>query len=195
MAVGTDLLALQKSHRFYVNAYYDRLVVEANRLIDEQYTPMLMADAINGKSGERLMEKVGAIKTSPQAAQDAAAFTERFFQNVKTRVDSQRTSIVGGIEAARKKALAQTEDAYTQVVQGQSTVTAYLASLVKLREAQNDLLTKAGLPNLQDDVAVNLAQASDAAGAVLTQAKTGAKTLDEVENSLEQLKRLFSNKN
>jgi len=46
---------------------------------------------------------------------------------------------------------------------GNATITAYLESLVKVHTAQNELLATAGVPNLQDDIAEKLANASDTA--------------------------------
>jgi hypothetical protein len=193
--VGTDLLALQESHRFYINAFYDRLVAEANRLIDREYTPKLVSAALNGQSGKVLMQKIEASGSSSQGAQDATAFMERFLQNLKLRIDKERTSVVASIETARRQALTQVDAAYFQVVRGNSTVTAYLVSLVKLQEAQQELLTAVGLPNLQDETAEKLAQASDAVGTVLTRAEMGEKTIDDVKQSLEDLKELVIGKN
>jgi len=41
-----------------LNGYYDRLESEANRFVDQEYTPILIRTALNGKSGELLMQKL-----------------------------------------------------------------------------------------------------------------------------------------
>jgi hypothetical protein len=191
--VGQDVLAIKKSHLYYLNGYYDRLESEANRFIDQEYTPILIRTALNGQSGKLLMQKLEAGKSGDQAAQDAVAFMQRFLADVKSLVDAQRTKVSATIEGARKLALAQVDAAYSQVAQGNATITAYLESLVKVNAAQNELLATAGVPHLQDDIAEKLASASDTAANVLAQASAGDKSLDDVHKSLEDLKNAVTN--
>ncbi len=186
-SVGNDMLAIKKSHEFYLNAYYARLTYEANRAIDDDYTPALISAAMRGKSGSILMEKLEAGKQGGAAANDAVVFMEEFLKQVKAHVDAQRSAVLGPIEKAHSAALANVGQAYTAVLQGNSTLTAYLESLVKLRQAQDELLAKAGLPNLQDDVAQKLSGASDQVASLLTKARTGEAKIDDVEAQLKQL--------
>jgi hypothetical protein len=192
--VGQDVLAIKKSHLYYLNGYYDRLESEANRFIDQEYTPILIRTALNGKTGVLLMQKLETGKSGDQAAQDSVAFMQRFLADVKNLVDAQRTKVSASIEGARRQALTQVDAAYSQVAQGNATLTAYLESLVKVHTAQNELLATAGVPNLQDDIAEKLANASDTAANVLAQASAGDKSLDDVHKSLEDLKNAVTNK-
>jgi hypothetical protein len=185
--VGRDLLEIKKSHIFYVNSFYDRVEAQANRIVDQEFAPALIAKALNGASGKFLMKKLEDGRGGGQAAQDAVAFVHQFLVNVNGAVEAERTAIVGPIEQNHKTAVAQVEQGYAGVLQGNATITAYLTSLIKLHAAQNELFAAAGVPTFQDDVAVRLSKASDDVDSLLTKAKTGEVALDEAHLKIQQI--------
>jgi hypothetical protein len=186
--LGNDLLALKKSHLVYVNGFYDRVEAETNRVIDQEYAPMLIRAALKGASGKLLLEKLNEGKASDQGAQDAIAYTQRFLEDVKKFVDSERSATISAIESSRTEALSNTNAAYSQVMQGNAVLTAYLTSLVKVRDAQNELLKDIGVPNLQDDLAKELATASDSINQLNSKGAAGLSSLDDLQKGLEQLR-------
>ena len=185
--VGNDLLAIRTSHQFYLNSYYNRLTCEANRAIDNDYTPALIRAALQGKSGQILMAKLEAGKQDGDAAVDAEQFVEEFVKKVKQHIDAQRARLVTPIEAAHSAALSQVDGAYAAVMQGNTTVTAYLDSLKKLRASQDQLLARVGLPNLQDKVGEQLSSVSDEIGSLLMEARTGEKKVDDAEVTVKKV--------
>lgn len=185
--VGQDLLAIKQGHVFYVNSFYDRLVFEANRAIDNEYTPALIAAELNGAAGSSLMKSLEEGKAGGLPARKAVDFMQIFLVGIHDRAENQRRIVLGHIEAARASAISQAESAYGNIFRANSTITAYLTSLRKLREAQDAILAKAGVPNLQDEIAQETATASDQIDSLLTRARRGEVTVDQVTQTLEKL--------
>lgn len=185
--VAQDLLAIKQGHVFYVNSFYDRLVFEANRAIDNEYTPALIAAELNGAAGGALMKSLEEGRAGGLPARKAVDFMQIFLTGIHDRVGHQRKIVLTPIEAARASAISQLESAYGNVVQANATITAYLSSLRKLREAQDAILAKAGVPNLQDEIAQRTATTSDDIDSLLTRARRGEVTVDQVTQTLEKL--------
>jgi hypothetical protein len=87
----------------------------------------------------------------------------------------------------RAQALANANAAWTQVIQGNITLTAYLESLSKIRDAQDQLLAKAGLENIQDKTAAALTDISDELNDITIQANDREADLGKLENQLQAI--------
>jgi hypothetical protein len=194
-AVGQDILAIQKSHLFYVNSYYDRLESQANFAVDHVFAPQIITAALNGASGQVLIAKLEAGKNGGDDANDAVAFASRFVTNVRNTIEARRQQDIQPIKDARSVAQQNVEAAYAQVIQGNATITAYLASLVKIRAAQDQLLTSLKLPSdLQDKTATTLSQLSDSVQSVQLKAANGELQLDSASQKILDIrKRLLGN--
>jgi hypothetical protein len=188
-SVGDQIAAIEKSHKTYINRAFDVLEANANRLIDEAYTPKLISAGLNGRSGQMLMNALTEAKTNPntEATARALAYTEEFLKLVKVEVDSQRNQLLNPIRQNRSAALANVDAAYEQVLRGNATVTAYLASIVKIRETQDQMFSAAGAPGLQDEIASAAAKASDDIEALTQKAKAGDQKLDDVKTAVQKI--------
>jgi len=193
--VGQDLLAIKKSHLFYVNSYYDRLESQANFAVDHIFAPQIISAALNGESGKVLSAKLEAGKNGGEAANDAVIFLSRFVTNVRDVVEKKRREDVQPIADARTAAQQNIEQAYAQVLQGNATITAYLASLAKIREAQDQLFAAMKLPaDLQDKSAAALSKLSDTVQSIQLKATTGELKIDSASQAiLDAKKRLSGN--
>lgn len=193
-SIGHQLGEIKKSHIDYINMYYNRLESQANRAVDQLYAPSVIAAALNGESGKVLFQRLEAGKKGGADAQDAIVFASRFLTLVRNKVEGRRAADLKPLKQARGVALGNAEAAWLQVVQGNATITGYLASLAKIREAQDQLFAAAGLPDIQDKSAEKLSAASDEIDELLTKAKDKDAKLDELQNEVEEiLKKLKAN--
>ena len=188
-AEGQDLLALKKSHDFYLNQYYDRVEADANRAIDTQYTPALISTALSGKSGAMLTQQLQAGKSGGAAATKAIEFMEHFVADVERNVAAERQKFIAPMEEARHSALGNIDTAYANLSGANATITAYLESLNKLHEADNELLAKVGLPDLQDKAASEIANVSNDIGSIDSKAQSGQETLEQLKSKIEALEK------
>lgn len=185
--VGQSLAEIKKSHVFYIHSFYERLEEQASHAVDQVYAPAIIAAALNGKSGKVLYQKLEEGKKGGADANDAIAFTARFLDRVRQTVEAERHAAITPIKQARASALANVEAAYAQALQGNATVTAYLASIVKIRESQDELFATIGLPGIQDEAANELASASDRIAGVLREANDREAKVEELKQKIEKI--------
>lgn len=185
--IGDQIVAIEKSHKTYINKNFDILEANANSLINEVYMPKLIGAAMNGASGKMLMEALVDAKTNPnpETTSKAIAITGEFLKLVKTNVDQERNQVLTPIKKNKSDALANVDAAYEQVLRGNSTITAYLTSIVKVRETQDQILSTVGVPGLQDKIANSVSKASDDIESLTKEAKAKNTGLDEVKNKVQ----------
>ncbi len=184
-SVGQQLQEIRKSHLAYIDRTYSILESEATRAVDDVYGPKLIAAALNGASGATLMGKLEAGKKGGDDAKTAVLYTQRFLENVRKAVEAERTRVLQPIKDQHAQALANANDAWNQAMQGNTTLTAYLESLSKIRDAQDQLLAKAGLVDLQEKTAATLTDISDRLNDILIQANDKDADISRLESDLQ----------
>jgi hypothetical protein len=186
-SVGQQLAEIRKSHLAYIDRTYALLEAEANRAVDNIYGPKLIAAALNGASGATLMNKLAASKNGGDDAKSAVRYVGEFLTVVRKKLEAERVRVVQPIMEQRAQALANANAAWTQAIQGNITLTAYLESLSKIRDAQDQLLAKAGLENIQDKTAAALTDISDEINNITIQANEREADLGKLENQLQAI--------
>ena len=183
-SVGQQLQEIRKSHLIYIDRTYLMLETEANRVVDNVYGPKLISAALKGSSGATLMNKLDAGKKGGDDAKTAVLYTSRFLENIRKNVETERARVVQPIREQHAKALANANLAWNQAMQGNTTLTVYLESLSKVRDAQNELLARAGLVDLQENTAATLSDISDRLNEILIQANDKEADINKLENDL-----------
>jgi hypothetical protein len=185
--VGQQLAEIRKSHLAYIDRTYALLEAEANRAVDNIYGPKLIAAALKGASGATLMAKLEAGKNGGDDAKTAVRYVGEFLTVVRKKVEAERARVVQPIMEQRAQAMANANAAWTQVIQGNITLTAHLESLSRIRDAQDQLLAKAGLENIQDKTAAALTDISDELNDITIQANDREADLGKLENQLQTI--------
>lgn len=186
-SVGQQLAEIRKGHLAYIDRTYALLEAEATRAVDNIYGPKLIAAALNGASGATLMNKLAAGKNGGDDAKTAVRYVGEFLTVVRKKIEAERARVVQPIMAQRAQALANANAAWTQVIQGNITLTVYLESLSKIRDAQDQLLAKAGLENIQDKTAAALTDISDELNKLTIEANDREADLGKLENQLQTI--------
>ena len=186
-SVGQQLQEIRQSHLAYIDRTYAILEAEANRVVDNVYGPKLITAALNGNSGATLMAKLEAGKRGGDDAKTAVLYTTRFLENIRKNVEAERTRVLQPIRDQRMLALANANQAWNQVMQGNTTLTVYLDSLSKVRSAQDELLAKVGLVDLQDKTAASLTDISDRLNEILIEANDKEADINRLENDLRDI--------
>jgi hypothetical protein len=122
-----------------------------------------------------------------QAQRDALAAMEIFVEVVRAEIESYRTERLAPVRVQRKTVLANLDRAYGQIIYGNSIVTGYLASVVKVRDAQNEILAEVGLEELQKTVGIKLAETSDRLEEFMQKARKIEGKVNEVEPNINEL--------
>lgn len=191
-AVGDQLAEIKKAHVAEINLYFQTLEQQTSRAVDEVYAPEIIQGILKGKSGQLLMAKLEDGRNGGQAAEDALDYTNQFLVSVRGRIEKERAQRLAPIEEARVRVLVNTENAWSQAIQGNAVITGYLASAVKVRETQDQLFAKLGVPVTTEMIGQDLAGASDKIQGAVDQLHAGSATLDatkkKIDDALAELK-------
>jgi hypothetical protein len=145
--VGRDILEVQRAHRELAVRYFDRIKADINNFVDTKYRTYLIQSTIKDPQF-RFMDRFQA-SLRPEARVDAVSFMEVYSATVVKRIEDFRKEMLAPVIQQERKFLTDLDDAYMRLNAGNATVTAYLASVVKVSDAQNQLLAQLGQPNLR----------------------------------------------
>lgn len=157
VTVGRDITEMQRAHRELVNFYYNRLVAEINRFVDEIYAPFQI---------NKMMVQFGAeiCKEIDSQSSDKTKQYEKLsilVEELRNEIDSYRNSKLKPILAQRDTLLKNIDASYSRIIYANSIVTGHLASVLKINDAQNEILSKLNLGSLRSEIASKTSELSD----------------------------------
>lgn len=154
--MGRDLSELERSHRDLARLYFRTIKDDVNRFIDEVYAPAFIEKfAVEAKLETKVAQ---TLRDKPE---ELLPGLTQFVNKAYERIEKKRRELLDPIEAQEAQVMAAIVESHRRVQAGNSTVAAYLASLVKVRETQNRLLAEVGLEGLPEKVGQMTAAVSD----------------------------------
>ena len=189
--VGRDVAEIERSHRSLVNSYYDNVERSINRFVDQVYAPYQISQTLEDPNVGGVL--ASAIEEAAKPGADAKTKKDTFdaigyyFLSTRDNIEQFRAGLLKPIKEQRASLLKHLDDAYLRVQNGNSIVTGYLSSVVKLTEEQNKLLAQAGLPDLGSGIAQKADKLSQELGQVEGQVRTGKMGLDTAVKAAEEL--------
>jgi hypothetical protein len=125
--------------------------------------------------------------TNAQAQTDVLRFMQAFVELVYEDVENYRTLRLGPIEEQERAALSDIDTLYDQIVRGNATVTAHLASVVKVHEAQDEVLTAVDLAGIREKLGQKLSKTSSEIADFVARAEEVEGGIDEASGKLDEL--------
>jgi hypothetical protein len=201
--VGRDLAEVHKAHRELAQLLFRRMRKDVNRFVDDVYAPhqirFVMAEeqkkadstdpAVRRKSlllGINAAFKPGASSVLQKAVLEGMAIT---VEKIRVDVESMRSELLVPLDAQEAEVLGAIDRAYLKIHHANSIVTGHLSSVVKVHEAQAELLDSIGVEkDLRKEVGASLASASEQIGNIVEQAEKADKTLDKAKASADEIK-------
>jgi hypothetical protein len=189
-ALGNDLAETRRAHLRLVDLYFAKMESDANRFVDNVYAPY----QINKTLEEYQKILIDAIikgaseKASDKDRRTSFEFLEVYLTEVRNDIEAFRAKSLLPIREQRKIVAQKINDSYSNMVLANTTVTAYLASLVKVKDAQNEVLTKLGGGGWQEQISGNLTDASDKIDQLNKEAGSNK---DKVKKAIDQFESLM----
>ena len=179
--VGRDIAEMHRAHHELAVTLFQRMKKDVNSFVDEVYAPfqinkLLEADQKDFQRGDSLglffvlNEAIKKPKNS-EAQKDALNFMEIFVQSVRAEVESYRTERLAPIITQEKQVLEAINRSYNQIQYANSIVTAHLSSILKVHDAQEELLKKVGIEGLREEIGEKLANTSNKVAEFVDRAK------------------------
>lgn len=181
--VGRDIAEIERSHRALVRIYYDQMEAAVNRFVDEVYAPYQIGETLKdpgvGGALSVAIEEAGSLGATDNAKQVAFDAIGYYLLGTRENVEGFRRELLQPLLAQRDTLLLRLDEAYQRVQEGNSTVTGYLASVVKVTDEQNRVLAQIGLPDLQSEMTGRADSLSRGLEAATTRAREGKEGLDQ----------------
>jgi len=195
--VGRDIVQMYKSHRELALLLFQRMKNDVNKFVDEVYEPfqiqkLLHSDHEDFKRGDQnsLFAALEASINQPANAdvqKSAVDAMDVFVQVVRQEVESYRAERLKPVLAQEQEVLSAIDRSYNQIIYANSIVTGHLASIVKVHEAQEELLKEFGIEGLRKEIGQKLANTSDKLAEFVDKAKKVEGTVAGMEEKIKRL--------
>jgi hypothetical protein len=205
--LGKDLKILHNAHRNIVQLYYKKIKDNINVFVEEVYTPYninyrLNKELQNYKNGTYSL--YGLILPKPlgnivkldtlQVNKEVINYMEDILFIVKSDIEDYRDQLLSPIEKEERELLNKINESYENVLSANASITNYLKSIRKLKETQQEMLTKIGLSGADTKVINSLVTISEKVNEAVKAGKKinieSDKALEEIEKVTKKIKKL-----
>lgn len=204
--VGRDIAEVYKAHRELAVLFYKRIKEDINEFVNKVYGPYQISkllqeeqkDIQEGK--ESLFLALNNAVNQPDnvsAQKDALDSMDVFVQVLRADIESYRMELLNPVLDQEKQLLSSIDRSYNQIHYANSIVTGHLASIVKVHDAQEEILNKFGVEGLREDVGKTLENVSDQTAKLVEKGKKLETDIEmkniSAEEKAAELEELFEN--
>lgn len=200
--VGRDVVIVYQSHKELAMILFGRMKKDINEFVDTVYAPyqiqkQLKADYNDFKAGEKdsLFYKLNFAVNNPEnnkAQLEALEYAGINIEVIRDDIESFRQEILAPVLKQEKEMLAAIDRSYNQIHYANSIVTGHLASIVKVHDAQAELLNDFGLEGLRKDIGEAIADMSEKIAEYTEKGKKINTNLDDAEDIINEWKTKFN---
>ena len=167
--MGNDLEVLHDSHLNLVNLHYDGIEKDINSFIDEVYSPFVIHYVLkkemeaNENGEESLYSSLEAAGTTGGKKETEAAIQdmENFLKSANKQIEKKRKALLEPVIAQRREITNSVNRSYGNLIYANSTVTGYLESIRKVKDAQNEALAGVGLQGASEEINMQLTRVAN----------------------------------
>ncbi|MDH3288990.1 MAG: hypothetical protein OEP48_14885 [Betaproteobacteria bacterium] len=190
VTVGRDLVEVHRANRDLAEMYFKRTRDDVNTFIDTVYRPYMVKKTMED------FELVKKISEAPSdgGGPDALAIMNLFVRKLSKQIEDYRKELVSGVDAQEKEVIDAINASYEQLRNANAIVTGHLASIRKVHDAQDELLSKAGLGGLRETINKKGAEFSDQVEELLEKGQKAEGKIDKIEAAIEDLRKLTAKK-
>lgn len=193
--LGNDLMVLHNSHRNCIEIYYKEVKDNINYLIDDIYAPfiihyVLKSELARYKNGDTSLFKVIEIagqKEGKKEAEDALNSMLDFQTAARYQIESKRNELLSPVLKQESEIISSINQAYEDAIYANSTITGYLQSIRKVKEAQQEALSKLGLNGADTIMTNSLIKLSETIAKAVEEGKKIDIKSDDALNQLEAI--------
>jgi hypothetical protein len=189
--VGRDMAEIRKSHIDLADLYYLHLFDDINQFIDDVYLPFQVKQTLSDP--ELKKELLNSIETATRedaditAQKEALEKIETFLLEITIEVESFRKAQLKPVKVQYSVLLKNLNRAYDQIYYANSIVTGHLASVRKVHDTQDEILSKLSLTDFRTTVGKELAGLSNEIDSLTAKAKEKNQNVDEIIASFKKL--------
>ena len=193
--MGESIKILQTAHLSTVDLLFKRMENDVNAFVDSVYAPYIihfMLSAEIDKYNRKESSLYGVIeaagknqggKETAQALSDMSDFTSA----VTEQVNEMRSEMLEPILTERSTVVNSVNQSYENLVHANSTITGYLESIRKVKDAEKEALNMIGLSNADSVATKALLNVADKVSDALGKAKDIDIKSDQAEKQFEEI--------
>lgn len=189
--VGRDLAEMREAHTELVKLHYEGLLQNINQFIDAVYLPYQINKTLSDEEIKQDMlatiDAAASPDASDQTRKDAAEKLRAFHIIIHEEVEDFRKSKLAPVKKEYKSVVAGINRSYKQIHYANSIVTGHLASVVKVHDAQNEILEELDINALRVKVGSNVTSLSDKIAELTAKAKEKERNLEKIIATFEEL--------
>jgi hypothetical protein len=141
--VGRDLAETHRAHRELAMRYFGTLKANINTFIDNVYRPYAIE---NGMEQFNLLGRLTDEELTPNRK---LITLDVFVKKTIEEVEGFRAELLYPIDSIETEVIRSIDNAYARMLNANAIVTGHLASIVKVQDAQDEVLAGLGAPDLR----------------------------------------------
>ncbi len=194
-ALGKDLKVLHTSHRNVVTIYYQKIKDNINIFVKDVYAPYVINFVLKKELNSYKSNQESIFKSLNDAAQNnTVTATEKvtkdmqdFLSAANRQIKKKTDELMNPITTQETELLLKIDQAYQNTSYANSTITAYLSSIRKVKATQQEALSMIGLQGIDSLVTTRLLQLSEG----VKEAIQKGKEIDtKSDNAINQIKEI-----
>jgi vacuolar-type H+-ATPase subunit H len=194
-ALGKDLKVLHTSHRNVVTIYYEKIKDNINLFIKDVYAPyvinfVLKKELSSYKNGQESIFKAlnsAAQENNATATEKATKDMQDFLSAANRQIKKKTDELMNPIIAQETELLLKIDQSYQNAMYANSTITAYLSSIRKVKATQQEALSMIGLKGIDSLVTTKLLLLSNGVKEAIQQGKEIDTKSDNAINKIKEI--------
>ena len=192
-ALGQDLKILHTSHRNVVSIYYQKIKDNINIFIKDVYTPyiinyVLKKELNSYKNGQESIFKAmndAAKNSNVTATEKVTKDLQGFLSAANRQIKKKTNELMTPILTQETELLLKIDQSYQNAMYANSSITAYLSSIRKVKATQQEALSMIGVKGIDSLVTSKLLKLSEG----VKEAIQKGKEIDtKSENAVQEIK-------
>lgn len=193
--LGSDLQQLHKAHRNIIDVHFNKIKSDVNTFVDDVYAPYIIHYVLKNELNEYKEGRpsiYGTIETAgkQEGKQESnAAINEMsdFLTAAREQIESKRSELLTPIIQQETEIIMAVNQSYENAQYANSTITAYLQSIRKVKDAQQEALSMLGLQGVDSLITNSLVRTSEQVDLAVKQGKKIDIQSDEAAKQLEEI--------
>lgn len=193
--LGSDLKVLHNAHRNIIEIHFNKIEEDINSFVNDVYAPfiihhVLKSELTNYKAGKPSL--YGTIelagKQEGKAESENALNEMTDFQDAaRKQIESKRNELLSPILKQKAEIVSAVNGSYEHAIYANSTITAYLQSLQKVKATQQEALSLIGIEGADALITNSLVKVSEQVNDAIVQGKKIDPLSDDAYNQLEKV--------
>ena len=193
--LGNDLVILHKANRNIIDIHFKKINNDINSFINDVYAPFVIHYALeselkNFKAGNPslyLTIEIAGQKEGKIESENALKEMTDFQDAARRKIESKRNELLTPILKQQEEIVLAVNQSYEHAIYANSTVTAYLQSIRKVKGAQQEALSMLGLEGADTLITNSLVKVSEQVENAVNAGKKIDVQSDDAYNQLEKI--------